>query len=222
MSTNQPSEIEKRKDDFSNEAFFAARTKTWDAIQKISKQITVGMLEQEANEITKLTLQEMGTRQGWHKPYVHFGRNTVKTLFDTPAPDVRLEENDIYFIDIAPVWQGYEGDAGNTFVTGADTEMLRCSTDVKRVFEQVAKKWKTERLSGNELYQYAEQTSQELGWQLNLNMNGHRLSDFPHTAYHSGKLADVSFCPSPALWVLEIQIRHPEKPFGAFFEDLLI
>ncbi|HEV7610225.1 MAG TPA: hypothetical protein VGO61_23030 [Steroidobacteraceae bacterium] len=24
------------------------------------------------------------------------------------------------------------------------------------------------------------------------------------------------------LWVLEIQIHHPERPFGAFFEDLLL
>ncbi|MBD2020224.1 aminopeptidase P family protein [Leptolyngbya sp. FACHB-36] len=214
-------EIEKRKNDFSNEAFFTARTKTWEAIQKISEQISVGMLEQEANEIAKSTLHEMGTRQGWHKPYVHFGCNTVKTLFDTPEPNVRLEEDDIYFIDIAPVWQGYEGDAGNTFVTGTDAEMLRCSTDVRRVFEQVAEKWKVDELTGNELYQFAEQTAQELGWLLNLSMNGHRLADFPHTAYHSGKLAETSFCPSPNLWVLEIQIKHPQKPFGAFFEDLL-
>ena len=222
MLANQPCDIEKRKDDFENEKFFAARTKTWEAIQKISKQICVGMLEQEANEIAKSTLEEMGTRQGWHRPYVHFGCNTVKTLFETPTPDVRLGKNDIYFIDIAPVWQGYEGDAGNTFVTGTDSEMLQCSTDVKQVFEKVAKKWKADGLSGKALYQFAEQTAQEMGWLLNLSMNGHRLSDFPHTAYHSGKLADISFCPSPSLWILEIQIRHPQRPFGAFFEDILV
>jgi len=222
MSASQLNEIEKRKSGFSNEEFFAARTKTWEAIQKISEQVYVGMLEQEANEIAKSTLEAMGTRQGWHRPYVHFGHNTVKTLFDTPESDVQLRENDIYFIDIAPVWQGYEGDAGSTFVTGTDADMLRCSTDVKRVFETVAGKWKADELNGKELYQFAEQTAQEMGWLLNLNMNGHRLSDFSHTAYHNGKLADISFCPSPNLWILEIQIRHPQKPFGAFFEDLLV
>jgi len=28
--------------------------------------------------------------------------------------------------------------------------------------------------------------------------------------------------PASGLWVLEIQLRHPTRPFGAFFEDLLL
>lgn len=214
-------ELEKRREDFSLKLFLQARTRTKEAIHRIAEKIQVGMLEEDANELVRSTLEAMGTRQGWHKPYVHFGCNTVKTLFETTTPGVRLGENDIYFIDIAPVWQGYEGDAGDTFVTGSDPEMLRCSTDVKKVFKQVAQKWKTDRLSGEALYQFAEQTAQEMGWLLNLDMNGHRLSDFPHTAYHSGKLAEIPFCPAANHWVLEIQIRHLEKPFGAFFEDIL-
>lgn len=221
MSAKQALKIEQNKENFSIELFFAARTGTKEAIRRICEGIQVGMLEEDANELARSTLEAMGTRQGWHKPYVHFGCNTVKTLFEATAPGVRLRENDIYFIDIAPVWQGYEGDAGDTFVVGSDPEMLRCSTDVKRVFNIVAQKWKADALSGEALYQFAEQAAQEMGWLLNLDMNGHRLSDFPHTAYHSGKLAEISFCPMPNRWVLEIQIKHPEKPFGAFFEDIL-
>ena len=222
MQTGEILGIEASKDNFSFEEFFVARTKTWEAIDKISEQICVGMLEEEAQEIAKSTLQVMGTRQGWHKPYVHFGSNTVKTLFETPEPGIRLKENDIFFIDIAPVWQGYEGDAEQTFVTGADPEMKRCALDTKRIFALVSDKWKTEALSGQSLYQFAEQSAKDLGWVLNLKMDGHRLSDFPHTAYYPGKLAAIPFCPSPNLWVLEIQIRHPEKTFGGFYEDILI
>ncbi len=222
MQTDGTLSIETSKDNFSFDEFFAARAKTWEAINKISQQICVGMLEEEANEIAKSTLQEMGTRQGWHKPYVHFGPNTVKTLFETPEPGIRLKEDDIYFIDIAPVWQSYEGDAGHTFVTGTDSELERCACDTKQIFEIVSDKWRTESLSGKNLYKFAEQTAKDLGWVLNLKMDGHRLSDFPHTAYYAGKLAAIPFCPSPKLWVLEIQIRHPDKPFGGFYEDILI
>jgi len=214
--------VEKQKNDFSTEKLLAGRRKTWEAIGRISEQIKVGMREEEANEIAKSILQEMGTRQGWHKAYVHFGSNTVKTLFETPEPGVQLGEHDIYFIDIAPVWQGYEGDAGHTFVTGSDPEMKRCSLDTKRIFEIVSNKWRTDAVSGEELYQFAKQTASDLGWVLNLNMGGHRLSDFPHTAYHSGNLAGIPFHPSPNLWVLEIQIKHPDKPFGGFYEDILM
>lgn len=214
--------IEINKEGFSTEEFFAVRAKTSEAINRISEQMRVGMLEEEANEIARSTLQELGTHQGWHKPYVHFGPNTAKTLFETPEPGVRLGEDDIYFIDIAPVWQGYEGDAGRTFVTGSDPELNRCALDTKRIFELVSDKWRTDTLNGQALYQFAEQTAKNLGWVLNLSMDGHRLSDFPHTAYYPGKLASIPFHPSPKLWVLEIQIKHPEKLFGGFYEDILM
>ena len=60
------------------------------------------------------------------------------------------------------------------------------------------------------------------GWQLNLKVAGHRLADFPHKALHAGDLASTNFKPTSDLWVLEIQIKHPQRPFGAFYEDLLL
>ena len=213
---------EKTKEDFSSELFFEIRDRTRNALNLISERIQVGMLEEEAGELALSTLQELGTRQGWHPAYVRFGPNTIKSYGAPSEPGVRLGENDIYFIDMGPVWQGYEGDAGDTFVTGDDPEMARCAADVKRVFDTVSEKWKTSELSGEALYQFAEQTAKEMGWVLNLDLSGHRLSDFPHDNYYDGALAAIPFHPSPKLWVLEIQIRHPEKPFGAFYEDLLI
>ena len=53
-------------------------------------------------------------------------------------------------------------------------------------------------------------------------MSGHGLADFPHAALHKGALAETPFTPSAGLWMLEIQIRHPKRPFSAFFEDLLL
>ncbi|MBD2775346.1 hypothetical protein [Iningainema tapete] len=85
-----------------------------------------------------------------------------------------------------------------------------------------ADKWHTDALSGQALYQFADQIASDLGWVLNLSMDGHRLSDFPHTAYYPGKLAAIPFRPNRNLWVLEIQIRHPQKPFGGFYEDILM
>jgi ribosome recycling factor len=36
------------------------------------------------------------------------------------------------------------------------------------------------------------------------------------------KLSAVNFAPTTDLWVLEIQIRHPGRQIGAFYEDLLL
>ena len=85
-----------------------------------------------------------------------------------------------------------------------------------------AQRWVDDGLTGAALYQYAEETAQRLGWLLNLDLTGHRLSEFPHSAHYGGTLQTVDFRPSDLRWVLEIQIRHPERQFGAFFEDLLL
>lgn len=61
-----------------------------------------------------------------------------------------------------------------------------------------------------------------MGWRLNLDLSGHRLSDFPHSAFFKGGVAEAPFAPSPELWVLEMHIRHRTRPFGAFYEDMLI
>ena len=60
------------------------------------------------------------------------------------------------------------------------------------------------------------------GWQFNLDIKGHRVSDFPHAIYRAGDLGDFAQCPASGLWILEIQIAHPSRPFGAFYEDLLV
>jgi Xaa-Pro aminopeptidase len=214
--------LEKTKDGFSEDLFFQIRDRSFEAVRRIADRIQVGMLEEDANKMAIDTLRKMGTRQGWHKPYIRFGSNTIKTFGADSEPGIRLGEDDIYFIDIGPVWEQYEGDAGETFVTGNNPEFQRCAQDVKRIFQQVSDKWKQEQLSGEALYQFAERTAQQMGWVLNLDLSGHRLGDFPHDVHYAGGLTTIPFCPSPKLWVLEIQIRHPELPFGAFYEDLLI
>lgn len=139
-------------------------------MNRIAEQVHVGMLEEDANKMAISTLQAMGTRQ--------VGSNTVKTFGADSDPGIRLGENDIYFIDIGPVWEGYEGDAGNTFVTGNDANLQRCASDAKQIFDAVANKWKTEQYTGQALYQFAEQSAKELGWELNLDLSGHRLGTF--------------------------------------------
>ena len=48
------------------------------------------------------------------------------------------------------------------------------------------------------------------------------LGDFPHALFYKGQLSEFKKMPVENLWVLEILIKHPEKEFGAFIEDILI
>jgi Xaa-Pro aminopeptidase len=216
--------LERTGANFSHEALMMARKTTKEAIALIARAISPGMLEDDARQMAKETLARLGALKGWHKILIRFGPNTIKNFDDPPEPDVRLGDGDIFFIDIGPIWGDTEGDGGETFVVGKnpDPDMAKCAEATKQIFHIVRKQWLESGMTGKELYAFAQKTAADLGWLLDMELTGHRLSEFPHTAYYDGTLAAVSIRPSPSLWVLEIQIRHPTKPFGGFYEDLLL
>lgn len=61
-----------------------------------------------------------------------------------------------------------------------------------------------------------------MGRVLNPDLPGHRVSDFPHAAIHTGSLSDYPDHPSSMRWILEIHLNDPQGRFGAFFEDMLL
>lgn len=199
-----------------------AREHTRRAVQAIAAAMKPGMMESEAIETAKDILAEMGLLRGWHDVYVRFGANTVQ-IGGTPSnPDVVLGDDDIFLVDIGPCWQHWEGDGGDTFVTGANADMARCAADVKAIFHEVRRHWLATKASGRQLYDFAKASAERRGWVLNFDLPGHRIADFPHKAVVNVPLSGIEFCPSQELWVLEIHIRDRDGRFGAFFEDTLL
>jgi Xaa-Pro aminopeptidase len=199
-----------------------AQQMTWKAIEQIAQAISPGMRESEAQSQGKQILSELGMDRIWHPLLIRFGANTLKTFKQRSDGDPELGDEDIFFIDMGVVWQGHEGDAGATFTTGSDPEMIACTLAAKELFDRVESFWRSERVSGVALYDYAAAQAQAMGWTLNLDIKGHRVSDFPHAIHRGGDLGDFEQSPNAGLWILEIQIAHPDRPFGAFYEDLLI
>ncbi len=214
-------DIEKFRPEFNLETYREARERTWLAIVEIREQITVGMQEEAALQIFKKILTDIGFEKHWHSPKIRFGSNTLKKFSEPSDPGKVLQANDIYFVDIGPVWKGYEGDAGTTITVGDDEEMQNCARAAKEIFDLTQQHWEKTQCRGPELYQIAEKLAQDRGWVLNLEVNGHRLSDFPHQVYFRKGLTHISFAPKAWAWVLEIQIRHPTRALGAFYEDIL-
>ncbi|MDE1173895.1 MAG: M24 family metallopeptidase [Parvibaculaceae bacterium] len=199
-----------------------AQQVTWRVIERIAAALRPGMKESQAQAFGKELLSEMGIDHAWHPLLIRFGVNTLKTFKERSDGDPVLGEDDIFFIDMGAVWEGHEGDAGATFTTGADSEMQACASAAKTLFNHVEDYWRSSGASGQDLYRFAEKTANEMGWVLNLHIKGHRVSDFPHAIYKAGDLGDFGSRPNSGLWILEIQIAHPTRPFGAFYEDLLV
>lgn len=199
-----------------------AQAKTWQAIEQLSQRIVPGMRESEATALGKQVLDALDTQRIWHPLLVRFGANTLKTFKQRSEDDPRLGEDDIYFLDMGAVWQGHEGDAGATFTTGNDPQKVACAAAAKTLFHRVEAMWRGEQVTGQALYDYAQAQAQDMGWVLNLDIKGHRVSDFPHAIYRGGNLGDFEQAPGSGLWILEIQIAHPTLAYGAFYEDLLV
>ncbi|WP_230971342.1 M24 family metallopeptidase [Nitrogeniibacter aestuarii] len=207
---------------FSNDGMLRARQKTRQAICDIATRVTPGMVEEDAVTMAKQILVDSGMALSWHPTRVRFGRNTIKPMKMASEPGVVLQENDIFFIDIAPRLNAWEGDGGASFVVGEHADHARCASDAERLFHDVRNIWSTRHLTGEALYAYAEGAARKMGWELNFDLPGHRVSDFPHAAIHKGSLADLDVTPSAMRWILEIHLRDPERRFGAFYEDMLL
>ncbi|RAO77020.1 M24 family metallopeptidase [Dyella jiangningensis] len=198
-----------------------ARERTWAALQGIRARMQPGISEDEAKAMALEVFQKLGMERLWHPVIIRIGPNTTKTYRERSEPGVRLGENDIYFIDLGLVFSGHEGDAGDTFVTGHAPQQQACAEAARQLFHLVADAWRSRGLSGEALYAFAERQAEAIGWRLNHEIKGHRVSDFPHAVHKAGDLGELGERPSSGLWILEIQIAHPTEPYGAFYEDLL-
>lgn len=198
------------------------REKTWKAVKTIATFIQPGMTEKEAIKKANEYLASQGVKKFWHKTHIRFGRSTVLSFDDPYHEQVVLKENDIFFIDIGPVWNNVESDCGDTFVVGNDQRYLQIKQDVKILFDRVKLLWHEEKLKGTELYRFAQNEVAKMGYLLYPSyVKGHRLSEFSHQKYTTIGMADLDFYPSEKRWVLELQICDKSLTFGAFYEDLL-
>jgi methionyl aminopeptidase len=207
---------------FSVDGMLLARQKTRQAIKDISALVVPGMVEEDAVAMAKKILVDSGMELTWHPTRVRFGKNTMKPMKVASEPGVILQDDDIFFMDMAPRVGAFEGDGGASYTVGNNADHARCARDAERLFHEARAVWNKEKLTGQALYAFADRTAKAMGWELNFDLPGHRVSDFPHAAIHTGSLADFDVSPSSMRWILEIHVRDPQGRFGAFYEDMLL
>ncbi|NMW25962.1 aminopeptidase P family protein, partial [Rhodanobacter denitrificans] len=104
-----------------------AREKTWAALHGIRERMRPGIGEDEAKAAALDVFRELGYERLWHPVLIRIGANTTRTYRQRSDPNVRLGENDSYFIDLGLVFDGHEGDVGDTFVVGNAPQRQACA-----------------------------------------------------------------------------------------------
>lgn len=212
---------ERTGEKFDLEAYLEARKVARRVALLFASHVDEGMDEEEGLGVLEELLKRNGVEKKWHPCKFRIGKNTLKSFREKSEPGVKLQKEDIFFIDIGPVVNGQEADFGQTFTLGQDPELAKIQRASKKVWEELSDHWKQDRLSGKALYEKAVEIARREGYELNQDMRGHRLGDFPHAVHHRGKLGEFEKTPAENLWVLEVHLRHPERPVGAFYEDIL-
>lgn len=80
--------------------------------------MTPGHTESDIDKkVFELAAADYGTRKHWHQRLPRIGSNTVHPIYDK-VPDLALQEDDIAFVDLGPVFGDMEADFGRTYVLG--------------------------------------------------------------------------------------------------------
>ena len=195
------------RDKFSLETYLEARKTARRVAFLFASHMEAGMGEEEGLYILAELFKKNGIEKKWRPSKFRVGKNTLKSFREKSDPGVKLQKEDIYFIDIAPVVNGQEACYGQTFTVGQNPDFAHAQKTSKNIFDQLNELWKEKGLSKEELCLEGKKLAEGQGYLLN------QKSEETSDELKPKPIKDL---------VMEVHLLHKEKPFGAFFEDILL
>jgi Xaa-Pro aminopeptidase len=200
-----------------------------------SNLIVAGKSEEQLTaDVCDLALKRYGIEKHWHKKIVRSGKNTLAIYPDNP-PNRIIDKEDILFIDLGPIVEGYEADIGRTYVLGQDPRKMRLKDDVEEAWYEI-QEWyqKQTTLKASDLFQYALDKAEEFGWEFGGEIAGHIVGKYPHEQPPDPKSMELDINPAnhndmflrdaegnKRHWILELQFIDRDNEMGGYFEQLL-
>ena len=175
-------DLSARRGDRLNE-LLAAESRAFELLETIEDRnvIRPGRTEKEIEQdILALAKTEFRITQHWHKRIVRAGINTLAVFADNP-PIRTIEDDDVVFLDLGPVFGNWEADVGKTYVVGNDSAKHKLVTDLANQFRLVTSKLRSEPdITGADLFRYAKDCASTAGWSFGGAIAGHIVAEFPH------------------------------------------
>jgi len=195
--------------------------------------VRAGRIEREIEqEIYAIALQQFGVEKHWHKRIVRAGANTLTIAADNP-PVRNVENDDIVYVDLGPVFEDWEADLGRTYIVG-DHPGAPLVKALPVVFDRVQAHYHASPdITGAELYAFAQRAAADAGWVFGGVIAGHLVSEFAHALIPGNKDLNRIYPGNPKRmrdpdelgrerhWILEIHLVDPDGRYGGFYERLL-
>ena len=200
-----------------------------------SNLLKAGKSEKQLNaEVCDLALKKFGIENYWHKKIVRSGKNTLSIYRDNP-PDRIIAKEDIIFIDMGPIIEGYEADIGRTFVLGNNPRKVQLKNDVEDAWYEIQEWYQQQtKVKASDLFHLAVKKAKEYGWEFTGDIAGHIVGQYPHEQPPDPKSLELDVHPDnhddmflldangdKRHWILELQFIDRKNEIGAYFEQLL-
>jgi Xaa-Pro dipeptidase len=183
--------------------------------------------------IRELAARDFGVETHWHKRLVRSGPHSMCIFSDNP-PVRDIGEDDIVFLDLGPVFEGWEADIGKSYALGSDPRKHALVADLPRLFDIVQAHYRDDPdITGAALYAFAQEAAAEAGWTFGGAIAGHIVGEFAHAQIPGDKdltrispknprpMSDLDGFGRPRHWILEIHLVDAQGGFGGFYERLL-
>lgn len=184
-------------------------------------------------DIFTLAARDFGVTEHWHDRVVRAGVNTLLVAGET-APDRIVADDDMVFIDLGPVFGGWEADVGRSYAVGNDPRKHALCADLAVVFDAVRERFDADPdITGAELYSHAHAEAERRGWSFGGRIAGHLVGEFPNarspgdqamrriSPANTTRMRDPDPAGQLRHWILEIHLVSPDRAFGGFYERLL-
>jgi hypothetical protein len=197
--------------------------------------IVAGKSELQLNaEVCELALSKFGIEEHWHKKIVRSGKNTLAIYPDNP-PYRTIEEDDILFIDLGPIVEGFEADIARTYVLGNDPQKLKLKQDAETAWNDI-RGWYHQQttLKASDFFHYITEKAKAMGWEFGGQIAGHIVGKFPHEQPPNPYSLELDIHPdnhndmflrdiygNHRHWILEVHFIDKDNEMGAYFEQLL-
>jgi Xaa-Pro dipeptidase len=185
------------------------------------------------DDIRELAAREFGVEKHWHRRIVRSGPNSITTAGDHPSVRV-IGEDDIVYLDLGPVFGGWEADIGNSYALGNNPRKQALVAELPRQFEKLQAHFRANpSITGAALYDFAVRSAHDAGWKFGGRIAGHIISEFAHAQIPGAKdltrifpgnpapMSDPDGHGRPRHWIGEIHLVELDESFGGFYERLL-
>jgi Xaa-Pro aminopeptidase len=196
--------------------------------------IRAGVSERGASDAIKdLAADLLGVERHWHKRVIRAGSNALLAYHANP-PERVIEDDDIVYADLGPIFGDWEADFGRTYVMGDDPDKLRLRDTLPVIFDAGRTHFdSTADITGEQLFAFMVAEGRRHGWEWGGTIAGHLVGEFPHdlaigdadfsriTPGNDRPMRGVDATGKVCHWILEVHLVDRQLEIGGFYEELL-